>query len=79
MGKKKKLTVLRETLDQCSDDHNERAAHDGPASAKLVVDDGDKGQRQNGSEGVCCRDDALERSLRVAENCVLVLARPHNE
>ena len=58
--------VLSETLNEGTHDHDAGASEDGPAAAKLVVDDGDEGQRQNGTEGVSGSDNALERTHGVA-------------
>ena len=75
--------MLRETLDEGTDDHDDGAAKDGPATTELVVDDGDEGQRQNGAERVGGGDDALEGANGVVEVWVrrvsedfLLLSRP---
>ena len=65
------LTVLCETLNQCADAHNNRAAKDRPASAKFVVDDRDEGQGQDTSERVRCCNDTFERSLGIAKIYIL--------
>jgi hypothetical protein len=59
--------MLRETLDQGADDHNERSAKDGPPAAESVIDVWDHGKRQNSAKGVSGGNDALEGTLRVVE------------
>ena len=61
--------MLRETLNQGADDHYDGAPHDGPTATKFVVDNGDKGQGQNGAQRVGSGDDALEGALGVVKIC----------
>jgi hypothetical protein len=62
-----RLTVDREALKQSTDNHDNGSAEDGPPTAKTLVDEGNQGQRQNGTERVGGGNDALEGALRVAE------------
>lgn len=57
----------REPLDESADDHDDGSAEDGPPAAETVIDIGDQGQRENGTERVGRGNDALEGTLRVIE------------
>ena len=61
--------MLGEALDEGADDHDDGSAKDGPAATELVIDDGDKRQRENGAEGVGSGDDALEGALGISKVC----------
>lgn len=60
-------TMLRAALDNGADNHDERTAKDGPATAEFVVHSGDQRERENGTQGVSSGNDALEGALRLLE------------
>lgn len=53
-------TILRETLDDRTDDHDDRTIHDGASTSKPSIDYRNKRQRENSSKRVRRGDDALE-------------------
>lgn len=62
-------TVLRETLNDGTDNHGQGTEADRPSTAKPIVDDGNQGKRENGTERVGCADNALEGSFGFTEIC----------
>lgn len=61
------LTVLGESLNDSTDDHDAAAAKDGPSTAKAIVDPRDEGQGEARTEGIGGSDDAIQSTLRMAE------------
>lgn len=63
------LTVLRETLDGHSDDHDHGTTRDRPSSSEYIIDNWNKSQRENGSKRICNSDETFQGTLRVIEVC----------
>src|SRR5262245_15269268 len=53
-------TVLRETLEESTKALDRGADEDGPATTEPLVDHGGDGEREDGTESVSSRNDALE-------------------
>jgi len=68
-------TVEGEALDDCPDDHDARTEHDTPSSTKGVVDDGDEGETEDGTERESCCEDAAVGAGGVAKVCLSSLVR----
>lgn len=64
------LTVDGETLNESTDNHDDRAAKDGPATAEPVIDHGDERKRENSTERVGSGNNPLESTLRIIEVCI---------
>lgn len=57
----------RKSLDESANNHDGGSAEDGPSAAEAVIDPGDQGKRENGTERVRRGNDALEGTLRVTK------------
>lgn len=63
-----KLTSIGETLEDCPDNHDDRAKHDGPSSSKALIEHRDKWKRQNGTEGIAGGEYAFDSALWLSKD-----------
>lgn len=61
------LTTLGASLNNSTDQHDDRSDGYCPSSSKPLIGNGHEGQREDCSERICCTNDTLQGSLRIVK------------